>query len=376
MELGLSESQQMLKNSAREFLERECPSSLVRAMEEDPNGYTPELWKKIADLGWLGLPFPEEYGGLGLSYLDLVLLLEEMGRVLFPGVFFSSVLGGLSILIAGSSRQKKEILPKIAHGDTIVTLALMEPSADYGPAGIQATATRRGSSYVLSGTKLFVPDAQAADQLIVAARTRKARDHTEGITLFLVDAHAPGVEITPLITIAADRQTEVQFTNVHLPVSAVLGEVDTGWPVLSRIIDTATVGKCSEMLGGEDRVLEMTVEYVKERTQFGRPVGNFQAVQHHCANMATAVEGSRFVTYQAAWRLSEGLPATREVAIAKAWVNDAYRQVCALAHQCHGAIGFTREYDLQLYTRRAEAAEVSYGDADHYREVVAQGIGL
>ncbi len=376
MELGLSESQQMLKNSAREFLERECPSSLVRAMEEDPSSYTPELWKKIAGLGWLGLPFPEEYGGLGLSYLDLVLLLEEMGRVLFPGAFFSSVLGGLSILIAGSSSQKREILPKIAHGDTIVTLALMEPSGDYGPAGIQATATRRGLSYVLNGTKLFIPDAQAADQLIVAARTRKASDHTDGITLFLVDAHAPGVEITPLITIAADRQTEVQFTNVHLPVSTVLGEVDTGWPVLSRIIDIATVGKCSEMLGGEDRVLEMTIEYVKERTQFGRPVGSFQAVQHHCANMATAVEGSRFVTYQAAWRLSEGLPATREVAIAKAWVNDAYRQVCALAHQCHGAIGFTREYDLQLYTRRAEAAEVSYGDADHYREVLAQSIGL
>jgi alkylation response protein AidB-like acyl-CoA dehydrogenase len=376
VELGLSESQKMLKNSARGFLERECPSSLVRALEEDPNSYRPELWKNIADLGWLGLPFPEEYGGLGLSYIDLALLLEEMGRVLFPGVFFSSILGGLSILIAGSSSQKEEILPRIAHGDTIATLALMEPSADYGPAGIQATATRRGSSYLLSGTKLFVPDAQAADQLIVAARTRKVSVDTEGISLFIVDAHAPGVQITPLVTIAADRQTEVQFTNVHLPVSAVLGEVDGGWSVLSRIIDIAAVGKCSEMLGGEDRVLEMTVKYVKERTQFGRPVGSFQAVQHHCANMATAVEGSRFVTYQAAWLLSEGLPATREVAIAKAWVNDAYRQVCALAHQCHGAIGFTREYDLQLYTRRAEAAEVSYGDADHYREVVAQSIGL
>ena len=377
MDLGLSESQQMLKNSAREFLERECPTSFVRAMEEDSKGYTPELWKKIADLGWLGLPFPEEYGGLGLSYLDLTMLLEEMGRVLFPGTFFSSVLlGGLTILTAGSTSQKKEALPRIAQGDTIATLALMEPSAEYGPGGIQTTASLRDSSYTLNGTKLFVPDAQSADLLIVPARTRETNDPIEGITLFLVDAHTPGIEITPLVTIAADKQAEVQFTDVSLSASTVLGDVDGGWSVLSRIIDMATVGKCSEMLGGADRVLEMTVDYVKERAQFGRPVGSFQAVQHHCANMATAVEGSRFVTYQAAWLLSEGLSATQGVAIAKAWVGDAYRQVCALAHQCHGAIGFTREYDLQLYTRRAEAAEVSYGDADHYREVVAQSIGL
>ena len=377
MDLGLSESQQMLKNSAREFLAQECPTSFVRAMEEDSKGYTPELWKKIADLGWLGLPFPEEHGGLGLSYLDLTLLLEEMGRVLFPGTFFSSVLlGGLTILTAGGTSQKKDALPGIAHGDTIATLALMEPSAEYGPGGIRTTASLKDLSYVLNGTKLFVPDAQSADLLIVPARTRETSDPSEGITLFLVDAHTPGIETTPLVTIAADKQAEVQCTDVSLPANAVLGDVDGGWSVLSRIIDMAAVGKCSEMLGGADRVLEMTVDYVKERAQVGRPVGSFQAVQHHCANMATVVEGSRFVTYQAAWLLSEGLPATREVAIAKAWVGDAYRQVCTLAHQCHGAIGFTREYDLQLYTRRAEAAEVSYGDAGHYRKIVAQSIGL
>ena len=367
----------MLRNSAREFLEQECPASLVRDLEEDPLGYSPELWAKIADLGWLGLPFPQGYGGMELSYLDLVLLLEEMGRSLLPGPFFSSVvLGGLTILSVGTPTQKREFLPRIAKGETFVTLAFTEPSATYGPEGIQTTATLQDSEYVLSGTKLFVPDGQVADFLIVVARTQKSSDPSQGITLFLVDAKAPGISITPLTTIAADKQAEVVFVDAHVSASAVLGEVDGGWFVLSRILDMAAVGKCAEMLGGADRVLEMTVEYVKQRVQFGRPVGSFQAVQHHCADMATAVEGCRYVTYQAAWRLSEGLPAAREVSIAKAWVSDAYQRVCALAHQSHGAIGFTKEYDLQLYTRRAKAAEVAYGDGAYHRELVAQSIGL
>ena len=377
MDLGFDESQQMLKNSAREFLEQECPPALVRAMEEDSRGYTSELWRKVTDLGWLGLPFPQEHGGMGLSYFDLVILLEEMGRVLLPGPFFSTVvLGGLAILNAGNADQKRDILPKITQGNTVLTLALTEPSAVYEPSGIQATAALQDSTYALNGTKLFVADAQIADLLIVAARTQEAGDPSTGITLFLVDAKAPGVAITPLETIASDKQAEVLLTNVQVPATSVLGEVGNAWPVLVRIIHLAAVGKCAEMLGGADRVLEMTVGYLKQRVQFGRPIGSFQALQHHCANMATAVEGCRFVTYQAAWRLSEGLPATREVAIAKAWVSDAYRKVCALAHQSHGAIGFTQEYDLQLYTRRGKAAELAYGDSDHYRELVAQSIGL
>ena len=377
MDLGFSESQQMLRSSAREFLEQECPTSLVRDMEEDPRGYSPELWGKIAGLGWLGLPFPQRYGGMELSYLDLVLLLEEMGRSLLPGPFFSSVvLGGLTILSAGAPTQKRDILSGIAKGETFVTLALTEPSATYRPEGVQTKATLHDSEYVLNGTKLFVPDAQVADLLIVATRTQEGSDPSQGITLFLVDAKASGIAITPLKTIAADKQAEVVFTDVHIPASSMLGTVGEGWPVLSRILDMAAVGKCAEMLGGADRVLEMTVEYVKQRVQFGRPVGSFQAVQHHCADMATAVEGCRYVTYQAAWRLSEGLPAAREVSIAKAWVSDAYQRVCALAHQSHGAIGFTQEYDLQLYTRRAKAAEVAYGDGAYHRELVAQSLGL
>lgn len=377
MDLGFDESQQMLKTSAREFLEQECPTSLVRAMEEDERGYTPELWSKIAELGWLGLTLPEQYGGLELSYFDLILILEEMGRAMLPGPFFSTVvLGAMTLMEAGSDAQKQEHLPKVANGETILTMALTEPTATYEPAGVQTTAKANGSDYVLNGTKLFVPDAQIADAMIVVARTTESGDASQGITLFLVDANNSGITITPLKTISGDKQAEVEFKDARVPASAVVGEVDKGWDTVSRILDLAAIGKCAEMLGGADRVLEMTTEYVKERVQFGRPVGSFQAVQHHCANMATDVEGCRYVAYQAAWRVSERLPAEREVAIAKAWVSDAYRRVCALGHQSHGAIGFTKEYDLQLFTRRAKVAEVAYGDTDFHREQVAVGMGL
>jgi len=377
MDLGFDESQMMLKNSAREFLQQECPTTYVRAMETDPRGYSPEQWRKVADLGWLGIAVPEQYGGMGLSFFDLALLLEEQGRALMPGPFFSTtVLGAMSILEAGSDAQKAQYLPRIAKGDLIATLALTEPTATYEPSGIQATAMAQGNGYVLNGTKLFVPDAQVADLLVVAARTGKTANPAEGVTLFLVDAKAPGVTITPLITIASDKQAEVALMDVRVPAGAVLGMANQGWPAVARIIELAAVGKCAEMLGGADRVLDMTVNYAKDRVQFGRPIGSFQAIQHHCANMATDVEGCRYVTYEAAWRVSERLPATQEVAIAKAWVSDAYRRVCALGHQSHGAVGFTKEYDLQLFTRRAKSAEVAYGDADYHRELVAQGLGL
>ncbi len=374
MDLGLTEAQQMLRNSAREFLEKECPHTYVRAMEEDQRGYTPEMWRKLAEQGWLGLIFPEQYGGIGLGFLDLAILLEEMGRALLPGPFFSTVvLAGMSILEAGSEAQKREFLPKIAEGQLVMTLALTEPSARWDAAGIEATASPSGDGYVINGTKLFVPNAHVADYMVVAARTGRA---TEDVTLFIVPGRASGTSQTLLKTIASDRQSEVVFSNVRVPASAVLGQVNGGWATIRKVLQWGAVGKCAEMLGGAQKVLEMTVDYAKQRVQFGRPIGSFQAIQHHCANMATDVEGSRYITYQAAWRLSEGLPAEREVALAKAWVSDAYRRVCALGHQCHGAIGFTREHNMQLYSRRAKAAELAFGDADLHREAVASAIGL
>ena len=375
MDLGLNEVQQMLKSSAQEFLSRECPLTLVRAMEEDPRGYTDDLWRQIVALGWTGLVFPEQYGGTGGNFLDLAVLLEEMGRSLAPSPFFSTVvLGGLTVLDVGTDAQKQDILPRICSGDTIMTMALTEPSASYTPEGVETVADRVGDGFVINGTKLFVADAQAADQLLIVARTSSESDPARRITLFLTPAANQGITVTPLNTIASDRQYEVALDGVTVSAGSVLGEVGGGWPVVQRALQRAVAGKCAEMLGGADAVLEMTVEYVKQRTQFGRPVGSFQAVQHHCANMATDVEGSRNLVYQAAWRIVEGGPVDREVSMAKAWMSGAYERVCATAHQSHGAIGFTKEHDLQLYTRRAKALELTYGDANFHKELALQNL--
>ena len=375
MDLGLNEVQQMLRSSAQEFLSRECPLTLVRAMEEDPRGYTDELWRQMVALGWTGLVFPEQYGGTGGGFLDLAVLLEEMGRSLAPSPFFSTVvLGGLTVLDAGTDAQKQDILPRICSGGLIMTMALTEPSASYEPQGVETVAERQGDGFVINGTKLFVADAQAADLLLIVARTSPESDPADGITLFLVPAANQGLTINPLNTIASDRQYEVSLKGANVPATSVLGEVGEGWPVVQRALQRAIVGKCAEMLGGADAVLEMTVEFVKQRTQFGRPIGSLQAVQHHCANMATDVEGSRNIVYQAAWRVEEDGPADREVSMAKAWVSGAYERVCATAHQCHGAIGFTKEHDLQLYTRRAKVLELTYGDVNFHKELALQNL--
>ena len=379
MDLRLTEIQQMLKTSARQFLSQECPLTLVREMEEDPRGFSDELWRQIVALGWTGLAFPERYGGTGGEFIDLAVLLEEMGRSLLPGPFFSTVvLGGLTVLDAGDDQQKRDILSRICAGQLLMTLALTEPSATYESWGVEATATQHGDAYFLDGTKLFVTDADAADLLLVVARTAGGPDPSavpsDGISLFLVPRGSAGLSVSQLSTIASDRLCEVTLNQVSVPASSVLGPVGEGWPIIQRTLQRAVAGKCLEMLGGADAVLEMTVEYAKQRTQFGRPVGSFQAVQHHCANMATDVEGCRQIAYQAAWRVSEGLTADREVAMAKAWVSGAFQRVCATAHQCHGAIGFTQEHNLQLFTRRAKVQELCYGDVNFHKERALQHI--
>ena len=377
MDLAFSETQQMLKTSAREFLGQECPHTLVRAMEEDERGYSPQLWQQMVELGWTALAFPEEYGGAGGSSLDLAVLLEEVGRALVPGPFFSTVvLGGLTVLHAGTDAQKRDLLPAICEGRIIMTLALTEPSATFRPRGIQIQARLEGDDYLINGTKLFVPDAHVCDIMVVAARTAQNGDADGGITTFLVPTDSVGITTTPLRTLGSDKQCEVSFNNVKVSSNGMLGELDRGWPILERTLQNAAAAKAVEMVGGAEAVLEMTVEYAKQRVQFGRPVGSFQAVQHHCANMATEVECSRVMAYQAVWRLVEGLPAAMEVSMAKAWVTAAYRRVCTLAHQSHGAIGFTKEHALQLYTRRARAQEVAFGDASFHRDLVAQALDI
>ncbi len=377
MDFGLSEEQEMLRASAREFMHKECPRHSVRRLEESEEGYSADLWQKMAMQGWMGLVFPERYGGGGGSFLNLAVLLEEMGYSMVPGPFFSTVvLGGLTILAAGSEEQKTALLPDVAGGRTILALSLVEPAGGYDAASVVTKAVRDGDGYVINGTKLFVHNADIAGLILCVARTRESEDPEDGITMFLVDAGTSGIRCTPLSTLARDRQCEVVFDNVRVPESGVMGTVDRGWPIVADILQKATVAKCAEMVGGAQAVLDMTVDYAKERIQFGRPIGSFQAIQHYCADMVTDVSGSRFVTYRAAWRLSEGLPATAEAAVAKAWTGDAYGRVTLLAHQIFGAIGFTMDHDLHMYYRRARAGQSVFGDADYHRSMLAETLGF
>ena len=377
MDFGLSDEQEMLKRSARDFLQKELPKKLVRELDESDMGYSPEVWKKMADLGWMGLPFPGKYGGGDGTFLDLVVLLDAMGYNVTPGPFFSTVvLGGLTVLAAGSEAQKKDILPKLAAGDLKLTLALTEAIAKYDAKSVETTATARDGEYVINGTKLFVPDANVADYLLCVARTKSTRKPENGITVFLVDTKAPGIKCTLLKTLARDKLCEVVFENVAVPRKNVLGKLNQGWGVIEAVLEKAKVAKCAEMVGGAQAALEMAVAYAKERVQFNRPIGSFQAIQHYCANMVSDVDGSRFVTYKAAWKVSEGLPATMDVAIAKAWTGEAYSRVTLLGHQIFGAVGFTMDHDMHLYYRRAKAGDIMFGDSAAQRAVVADELGL
>ena len=373
MDLGLTEPQEMLKKMARDFLATECPKKLVREMEEDEKGYSPDLWRKMADLGWMGLPFPESYGGGDGGFLDLAVLLEEMGRACLPGPFFPAVvLGGFCVLEAGTEEQKQEFIGRIATGELIMTLALTEESGRYDAEGINMLASARGDSFALDGVKFFVPDAHVAHSIVCVARTSEAQSPAEGISLFPVKNEGPGVVSKVLPSLAKDRQCEVRFQGVTVPAGGVLGSPGMGWRAIESVMRRAAVAKSIEMIGGAQQVLEMTVAYAKERVQFDRPIGGFQAVQHHCANMAIDIDAARYLAYLAAWKLDEGLPCTAEAAAAKAWTSDASRRVASLGHQVHGAIGFTLDHDMQLYSRRAKAAEVALGDADFHRGILAR----
>ncbi len=377
MDLGLTEEQEMLKKSASDFLQKECPKQLVRQLDESDTGYSPDLWRKMAELGWMGLVFPEKYGGSNGRFLDLIVLLEVMGHNIVPGPFFSTVvLGGLTILAAGNEEQKKEFLPQIASGKMLLTLALTEPSARYDAPSIKTKAVASSNGYIINGIKLFIPDANVADYILCVARTKDGGDPENGITIFLVDAKSPGVKCTLLKTLARDKQCEVVFDNVSVPQKNIIGSLDQGWPIVKETLRKATVAKCAEMVGGAQAALEMAVQYAKERIQFNRPIGSFQAIQHYCANMVTDVDGARFITYKAAWKVSEGLPSDMDVAIAKAWTGEACCRVTLLAHQIFGAIGFTMDHDIHLYYRRAKTGDIMFGDSNFQRAIVARELGL
>jgi len=378
MDFELGEEQVMLKTSARDFLEKECPKQLVRDMIEDEKGYSPELWKKMADLGWMGLTLPEEYGGVGMSFLDLAVLLEEMGRALLPSPFMPSVvLAGHPIMAAGTEEQKGQFLPQIANGDMIMTLTFMEPSGGGEASDVTVTATPSGENFIINGTKLFVPDAHVADYLLCVTRTKDSPNKEDGITLFLVDAKTDGIQTEVLKTITGEKLCEVTFNNVAVPKKNILGELDKGWTIIERVLLEATVAESAWITGGARWVLETTIEYAKERIQFGRPIGSFQAIQHKLANMAVEVEGATSIMYYAAWALSENDPSMPLAAsMAKAWCSDAYKHATFDGVQLHGGIGFTWDHDMHLYFKRAKTCEVTFGDGNYHREKVAQLLNI
>jgi alkylation response protein AidB-like acyl-CoA dehydrogenase len=379
MEFGFSEQQNILRASARQFLERESPPDVVRRMSDDPQGYSPDLWQKMAELGWMGLVLPETYAGSGLSFVDLTILMEEMGRVLLPAPFFSSVaLGALTVLEVGSDEQHRLLLPRLARGEVKVCLAVLEADGRYDPRGIGLRASIRGNRATLNGTKLFVVDAQLADYVICVARTRGGRNPESGISLFVLDIKSPGVICTPLVSMDQTRRlSEVSFTRVSVSLDAMLNGRDTAWPMLQRALDKATVVLCAEMLGGAEKAMEMCVAYGKSRVQFGRQIGGFQAVKHKIADMKVWVENAKSVVYYAAWAVDSNAPeAARAASMAKAYCSEMYSRVTADGMQVHGGIGFTWDHNMHLYFKRAKSSEVLLGNATWHRERIATLIPL
>jgi alkylation response protein AidB-like acyl-CoA dehydrogenase len=376
MDFAFSEEQEMLRSSTRDFLAKQCTSKVVRKLMDAPDAYDEALWRKIADLGWTSLGIPEQYGGVG-TFLDLIVVLEEAGRALMPGPFFATMgLAVPALIEAGTEAQKKEVLGAIAQGSARATVALTEPSGRWDAGAVTLAAKPGGGGWQLDGVKLFVPDAAAADYMVVAARTRGEGE--DGISLFLIKGRPAGMTVTSLKTLDMTRRwSEVRFEGVKLAGDSLMGPADKAWPPLKRALEWATAAICAEMVGGTQKVLETSTEYAKTRHQFGKPIGIYQAVSHKLADMLVLSESGRSATYYAAWAV-EADAADRSLAasMAKAYVSDAYRKVAGDGIQVHGGIGFTWEHDMQLYFKRAKSSEVTLGDATYHRELVAQALDL
>lgn len=378
MNFELDEEQVMLKTAARDFLQQECPKKLVRAMMEDEKGYSPELWNRIAELGWLGLVFPEKYGGVGSSFLDLVVLLEECGRALLPGPFMSTVvLFGRPIALFGNESQKQQFLPRIAKGDLIMTLAFTEVNGGVEASDISLSASLSGDNFIINDCKLFVPHAHIADYLLCVTRTRDSLDKEDGITVFIVDTKSPGVHVEQLKTLTGEKLCEVVFHDVVVPKGNMLGKLNEGWSIMKRILGEGQIAESAWMTGGARWAMETTIDYAKTRIAFGRPIGSFQAIQHKLANIAVNVEGATAILYYAAWAIMENHPdAISAASMAKSWCGETYKQATFDGVQIHGGIGYTWDHDMHLYLKRAKASEVTFGDSDYHREKVATMLGM
>ncbi|MGH9839880.1 MAG: acyl-CoA dehydrogenase family protein [Blastocatellia bacterium] len=370
MDFDLSKAQKLLQQSAREFFSRECKPERVRELMASETAFDDALWRGMADQGFTGLTIPEEFGGLGLSVVDLIAVAEEMGRACLPGPFISTLWAAELINRAGNEGQRKHYLEAIAAGEMKATVALLEEDADWDPAAVALRAEKEGKEYRLRGVKHFVNDAGVADVIVCVAR-----DAT-GLVLLPVARNAAGLKITATSAIDATRKLyTVEFDNVAVPEADALAFTTKPEDALEAATRVATVALSAEMLGVMQWTLEATVEYAKTRQQFGKPIGIYQAVQHQCADMFNWTEGARSAVYFAAWAVAENDPAAAlAVSVAKAHCSDAVRETGNRGVQVHGGIGFTWEHNLQLYYKRAKSSEIMFGDAGYHREQIARQV--
>ena len=369
MDLDFSEEQVMLRDTVRRVCKEYSPLEVVRAMEDDPTGYAPELWKQLGELGLIGLALPEACGGGGQTALEAAILYEELGRALAPSPHFpSAVMAGGVLLDAGSEEQKQAWLPGIASGEAILTPAWHEPGHGFGPEGVQLEARREGDAYVLRGSKRHVLFASSAARLLVLARS------PDGVELLLVDPRDPGVELTQQRSLASDTQYAVRFADVRVPASERIGAPGAGWASWSRVMHDGIVLLAAQAMGGAERALEITVEYAKQRTQFDKPLGALQAIAHYLADAATNVDGGKTLVYEAAWARAAGKGIERLAPMAKLFACQTYRDVTAMAQQVWGGVGFTIEYDIQLYFRRAKQLQITWWDTSYLEELVARTV--
>jgi alkylation response protein AidB-like acyl-CoA dehydrogenase len=370
MDFAFSPDQLLLKNSARAFLDEHMKPATVRLIWDDPRGESETIWKEMAQLGWLGLSLPEAHGGSGLGMVETAILLDEMGRAAAPGPYLPTVLAARAIEEAGTDAQKKRWLSAIATGDARATIAFLDADLDWHPEATRTRAEKTAKGWALSGRKRFVPWAHVADVLLVPATA------PEGLTLFLVDPSASGLTLEPVqVMDLATRLVTITLDQTPVGADAVLDPPGQAGSLLASLLRRGAVGAAAEMLGAARRCLDMAVSYAKVREQFGQPIGSFQAIRHKCAEMLLEVENSHSAVYYAAWAL-DAKAEDRELAasVAKAYVGDASRKVCGEAIQVHGGIGFTWEYDLHLYFKRAKALEAMYGDAEFHRELIVRRV--
>ncbi|MCI0437978.1 MAG: acyl-CoA/acyl-ACP dehydrogenase [Chloroflexi bacterium] len=375
MDLSLTEDQEMLRSTAREFMERECSKERLLELERDASGIAEETWRKAAEIGWTGMLVPEEYGGVGSSMTDAAVVFEQLGRGPLSGPLFSScALGALIVLESGDGEQKRRYLPGIASGREIVTLALTEADYGWGAESVQMRAERKGNGFVLDGVKLFVQDAMPATRLIVAARMGDGASE-DGVTLFMVDATAKGVS-RRLLSGFINWSAEVRFDSVEVSFQDVLGEVNQGWMPLQRALQKAIPVLCAYKVGGSQAVADMSLDYSRTREQFGQPIGRFQRVQDHIISVVNHLDAARWTTYEALWKLDTGRDAETSVHLAKAVASEAYYQACNGAHEVHAGVGVSREYGLTLHTKMSRTLYSYLGDPAYHRRRLATALRL